>query len=98
MPYYILKRHTQTKHKCIILDIGSVWAMYNSKDILGVMSQSNIEGQGSPIWQIPQQKVVRGGYYSYAIQYLQSIICSHNLMPYNFLSFCDKKSSLYDEI
>ena len=67
MLHGVIKRLTQTNHQ-YILDVGSMWAMYNSKDMLGIMAQSNLESQSSPIWQIPQQKkVFKGGYYSYAI-------------------------------
>ena len=48
--------------------VGSMWAMYNSKDMLGIMSQSNCESQGSH------------GYHSYAIRYLQSIMNFNNVM------------------
>ena len=57
MPQRVIKRLTQTKHQCI-LDVGSMWAMYNSKDMLGIMSQSNCESQGSRMWHIQQQKGV----------------------------------------
>ena len=56
----VIKRLTQTKDQCI-LAVGSMWAMYNIKDILGIMSHTNLESQGSPIWQIPQQMVFKGG-------------------------------------
>ena len=46
MPQRVIKSLTKTKHQCI-LDVGSMWAMYNSKDMLGIMSQSNCESQGS---------------------------------------------------
>ena len=56
MPHSVIKMLTQTNHQ-YILDVGSMWAMYNSKDMLGIMSQSNLESQGSPIWQIHSKKV-----------------------------------------